>query len=152
MGSDTEYKYQRKDAAYWIGYCDAAGIELVLPKNTMLLSHKIYGYEGGSMIFRQDLERVLGDRREQKKNAYARLANFEGQMAQYLRDHSEEEAQTDPQYAKIQQGWDVQYQYCLIYDGAVQTLEKLLQEIDLEEPDPELLNFMGRVDMPKSET
>jgi len=70
-------------AAYWIGQCDARGVELILPESTALLRNKIYMYEGGAMIYRQDLEQLRVTRERQKKDAFARLANLEGQFWWY---------------------------------------------------------------------
>jgi hypothetical protein len=133
MGSDTEYRYQREGAAYWIAQCDARGIELVLPDNTALLRNKLYGYEGGSMIYRQDLERLKVQREIQKKNEYARLSNIEGQLRQADEDKREELAEK----------WDKQYRLCLVVSGALQECEYLLKELDLEEPDDQLVDPMG---------
>jgi len=134
MGSDTEYRYQREGAAYWIAQCDARGIELVLPENTALLRNKMYGYEGGSMIYRQDLERLKIQRERQKKDAFARLANLEGQLKQA----SDEKVQ-----AELASKWDEQYRLCLVVSGALQECEYLLKELDLEEPEDTLIDPVG---------
>lgn len=143
MGSDTEYKYQREGAAYWIAQCDARGIEVVLPENTRLLSKKLYGYEGGSMIYRQDLERMKGVREQQKKDAFARLANLEGRMKQVILDGLQE----TPTFKDLQNQWDEQYRIALVTSGALQECEYLLKEIDLEEPSEELLDPVGFIKM-----
>lgn len=141
MGSDTEYRYQREGAAYWIGYCDAKGIELVLPKNTHLLSHKLYGYEGGSMIYRQDMERLKEVRMEQKKNAFALISVLEGRMKQLNADGKAD----SPEIKELADKWDEQYRIALVTAGALQECEYILKEIDLEEPSDELLDPMGRI-------
>ena len=139
MGSDTEYRYQREGAAYWIGYCDAHGIEVVTPKNTALLSKRLYGYEGGSMIYRQDLERMKSVREKQKKDAFAELANIEGRLKQALIDGMLE----TPTYKDLQIKWDEQYRIALVTSGALQECEYYLKEIDLEEPSEELVDPVG---------
>jgi hypothetical protein len=134
MGSDTEYRYQREGASYWIGYCDAHGIEVVLPTNTALLSKRLYGYEGGSMIYRQDLERMKEVRTIQKRNAFAELANLEGRMKQVVLDGLQD-TQT---HRDLQFKWDEQYRIALVTSGALQECEYYLKEIDLEEPSEDL--------------
>jgi len=134
MGSDTEYRYQREGAAYWISQCDARGIELVLPENTALLRNKIYMYEGGSMIYRQDLERLKVTYEKMKKNAYARLSNYEGQLGA--------KAQQDEDWQELAQKRDSQYRLCLITEGYVNCVDYLLKEIDLEEPEIQLVDPM----------
>jgi hypothetical protein len=143
MGSDTEYKYQREGAAYWIGYCDAHGIELVLPENTALLRNKMYGYEGGSMIYRQDMERMKTTRERQKVDAFARLANLEGQLKVTL----SEKGADDPAYKELTDTWNSQYRLCLVISGALQECEYYLKEIDLEEPSEELSDPVGFIPM-----
>jgi len=134
MGSDTEYRYQREGAAYWVGYCDARGIELVLPENTALLRNKMYGYEGGSMIYRQDLERMKTTRERQKVEAFSRLSNIEGQLKVML----SEKGADDPGYKELTDAWNSQYRLSLVISGALQECEYYLKEIDLEEPSEEL--------------
>lgn len=141
MGSDTEYRYQREGAAYWIAQCDARGIEVVLPDNTALLKKKMYGYEGGSMIYRQDLERLKVTREHQKKDAFARLSNLEGKMRAYKESGNEEGA------AKVAEEWDKQYRIALVTSGALQECEYLLKEIDLEEPTEELIDPVGFISL-----
>lgn len=134
MGSDTEYRYQREGASYWIGYCDAHGIELVLPGNTALLSKRLYGYEGGSMIYRQDLERMREIRQTQKRDAFARIAYLEGQAKAFR------EAGDTEKLAQAEQDLEAQTRLALVISGALQECEYYLKEIDLEEPSAELSN------------
>ena len=141
MGSDTEYRYQREGAAYWIAQCDARGIELVLPENTALLKNKLYGYEGGSMIYRQDLERLKTVREKQKRDAFARLTNLEGQLAQTSMIWQ------NAKWKQIAAERDKQYRIALVTHGALEECEYLLREIDLEEPSDELTDPVSFVQM-----
>ena len=141
MGSDTEYKYQREGAAYWIAQCDARGIELVLPENTALLKNKLYGYEGGSMIYRQDLERLKTVREKQKRDAFARLANLEGQLA------ATSMLWQNAKWKKLAAERDKQYRIALVTHGAFEECQYLLREIDLEEPSDELTDPVSFVQM-----
>lgn len=145
MGSETEYRYQREGAAYWIGYCDAAGIELVLPENTALLRKKMYGYEGGSMIYRQDLERMKAIRERQKRDAFARLANLEGQLK------ATNMVFQNPKWRKLAAERDEQYRIALVCAGALQECEYYLAEIDLEEPSEELVDPMEYIQIHSGE-
>jgi len=131
MGSETEYRYQREGAAYWIAQCDAHGVELVLPDNTALLKNKLYGYEGGSMIYRQDLERIKTQREQAKVEAFAKLSYLEGKMHE------------SPDDDTLKDKWNTQYKMCLILDGALQQMEKLIEEVDLEEVNDEFIDPMG---------
>lgn len=143
MGSETEYRYQREGAAYWIAQCDARGIELIQPSNSKLLLKRMYGYEGGSMIYRQDLERMRVTRTQQKKDAFALLSMLQGQMDQVVKAYGAE----DPRAKEIANKWDEQYRICLVTSGALQECEYYLKEIDLEEPSEELEDPMAFVEM-----
>lgn len=134
MGSDTEFRYQREGASYWIGYCDAKGIDLVLPEKTALLSKRLYGYEGGSMIYRQDLERMRETRQQQKRDAFARIAHLEGQVKAF-RELGDAE-----KLAEVEAELENQFRLALVISGALQECEYYIKEIDLEEPDIELIN------------
>jgi len=136
MGSDTEYQYQREGAAYWIGHCDAKGIDMPLPEHTRLLRNKLYGYEGGAMIYRQDLERLREQREQHKLDAWAHLAEIEGRMHQLMEDGKGDSSQM----LTVKDQWDKQYRMCMVISGAVQEIEYLLKEIDLEEPEDILLD------------
>jgi len=136
MGSDTEYRYQREGAAYWIGYCDAKGIDLPLPENTRLLRNKLYGYEGGSMIYRQDLERLKEQREQQKIDAFGHLGEMEGRMHQLMNEGKGDSEELQ----KLKDQWDNQYRMCMVISGAEQEIEYILKEIDLEEPEDILMD------------
>ncbi len=42
----SEYQHQRPNLHYWIGYCDAKGIEFHIPeKSTLMRARHLYGYE-----------------------------------------------------------------------------------------------------------
>ncbi len=139
MGSDTEYRYQREGAGYWIGQADARGIEVVQPPGSILLRSDLYGYGGGSMIYRQDLERMRGTRQRQKVEAFAKLSYLEGQLK------AAAEAKDEAKQAELAPQWDAQYRMCLVVSGALQECEYLLKEIDLEEPGDELVDPVGFV-------
>lgn len=155
MGSDTEYRYQREGAAYWIGYCDAAGIELIQPKGSILLRSKMYGMGAGSMIYRQDMERMRATREKQKVEAFARLSNLEGRLqiiteqmvAAEKNGNQEKKAEFEVLQKEAANKWDEQYRLCLVISGALQECEYLLSEIDLEEPSEELIDPIGFIPM-----
>lgn len=132
MGSDTEYRYQREGAAYWIAQCDARGIELVLPEKTALLRNKMYCYEAGQMIQRQDLERLKITREQQKKDAFARVTHLEGQLA------ATSVVWQNRRWKELAAERDKWFRIALVTSGALQECEYLLKEIDLEEPGLEL--------------
>lgn len=130
MGSDTEYRYQREGASYWISQADARGIEVVLPENTALLKKKMYGYEGGSMIYRQDLERINDSWAQQKVDAVGRVTYLEGRLAEAILTHGLESKEAKA----LQEEFERSYRMSLIIEGYERAVKYLLAEIDLEEP------------------
>lgn len=136
MGSETEYRYQRESFQYWVGQCDARGIKIVFPQNTILFKKKMYGYEGGSMIYRQSMEAVLLQRRNQMITDTAAYNGLKGQAFRRLVEYGDK----DPEYIKMDEELDSRAKLLFILDGAIQQLQLLLKEIDLEEPDQTLTN------------
>ncbi len=56
MESDTEYRYQRDSAEYFIGFAVGLGIEVYLPPQCSLLKGKTYAYETSEVGLRQQYE------------------------------------------------------------------------------------------------
>ena len=71
--SDTEYRYQRPGAALLIGWAGGKGVKVILPEDTGLLPHTLYGYEDYQMISRQNLEQMLGDLQTQESDWQGKL-------------------------------------------------------------------------------
>lgn len=135
MGSTTEYRYQREGAAFFIGAAVGRGITVKRQANSVLLRAKMYGYEGGQMIFRQDLERMLAYWQREKAERVARLQNLEGRM-QSMNDNGASDEDMTALAFKIR---DLRDEMC-IAEGAVQNLTFCIREVDLEEPELELVN------------
>ena len=137
MGSDTEYRYQREGAAFWIGQAVARGIKVKLPRGSVLLRQKKYGYEGGQMIFRQDIERMLQKVQEKKRDALARLQHVEGQMAAVQAQNGE--------LAELEAKRQEYRDDALVASAGEQMLIFQLREIDLEEVELELVNPLRQI-------
>ena len=129
MGSVTEYRYQRESAAFFVGRA-MQYMTVVLPENSVLLKRKRYGYEGGQMIFRQDLERMLMQFTERLGEAMSKLNHLEGQLANMDTTNS---SFADTQVKLIEARDEV-----LVASGGKMLLEYQIQEIDLDEPE---MNF-----------
>ena len=67
MASGSEYTYQRDGLAYLTGLANGRGISVVLPSNTGFLKAKIYSYEGGQMVSRDDIKQHLESYKAQFK-------------------------------------------------------------------------------------
>jgi len=133
MGSTTEYRYQREGAALFIGMALARGIQVKVPSNSILLRGRKYGYEGGQMIFRQDLERILSELSKRKRDAFARMQHLEGQA--YL---MEQVGQAIPE--ELSEKIGKAKEDALIASASEQTLNYLIREVDLEEPELDFIN------------
>ena len=125
MGSDTEYRYQREGAGFWIGQAVARGIRVELPGDTVLLKSRLYGYEGGQMIFRQDLERIKDQWERKHRDAVALTQYYEGRMS---------ENPTEENRVKLHEARDT----ALVAHGGLELVRYQIKFIDLEEVEPEL--------------
>jgi hypothetical protein len=132
MGANTEYRYQREGASLFIGQAMGRGIQVKLQCNTALLKGRKYGYEGGQMIFRQDLEHILAKIAGDKRDATARLQHLEGQRVHALGSDMD----TNELDVKIKAARDE----TLMFSASEQTMIYLIREIDLEEPEFALEN------------
>ena len=71
MEADTEYKYQRDSAEYFIGLAEGMGVEVFLPSNSSLIKGGLgmYAYETTEVGYRQLLEGRIIQLQNQKDNA-----------------------------------------------------------------------------------
>lgn len=125
MGSDTEYRYQREGAAFFIGQAIARGIEVILPEKTVLLRSRRYGYDGAEMIYRQDIERIKDQWERKYRDSAALVQYYEGRLS---------ENPENGNAAKHQKARDD----ALVASGGLQLAEFMLKHIDLEEPELEI--------------
>ena len=138
MGSMTEYRYQRESAAFFIGRVMQYA-QIILQPESVLLRGKKYGYEGGQMIFRQDLERMLIQWEEKKQDATARLQHAEGQLAILA------EKGTPKELDEINRACMLLRDELMVASGGEQLLIYQIREIDLEEPELKLENPIAKV-------
>lgn len=139
MGSSTEYRYQQKGCALFIGMAVARGIEVYMPENSILLTGRKYGYEGGQMIFRQDLERILSTAKGDVVLKQAKLNHLEGQM-QLADEKGLPMDEIEKQMFEMRDA-------LLIASAFKQTMEYLIKEIDLEEPKLEITNPLRSISL-----
>ena len=155
MGSDTEYRYQKYGASFFVGAAVARGIDVVMPSNSVLTKGKLYGYQGAQMIFRTDLERYLR-MYDGMRNEYTSVLNhMEGQyemleialqnaFAQYGQEH-EITKKAAEDLREMQGRVQDQRDMVSIAAGAYQALTYLIQEVDLDIPEVELQNIWNEV-------
>lgn len=135
MGSVTEYRYQREGAAFFIGAAVSRGITVTRPEGSVLLRAKRYGFEGGQMIFRQDLERLLVHWKQKHERAFAQLQYYEGKIAAINENGKDPDALLEAS-TEMQKVRDK----VLITSGGLQLLEYEIGHIDLEEPELKINN------------
>jgi hypothetical protein len=125
MSNDTEYRYQRPGAYYWIGQCDARGIELVLPESSRILPKKIYGFEGAQMIARQDIERYRNRFLSEMQDQQWRTDKLMGEL-EVLHEADMDSDDKEVEYMKSRD-------QLMLKSGAAQALSYLLEHIDFGE-------------------
>jgi len=135
MGSSTEYRYQREGAAYFIGVATGRGITVQRQTNSIVMKNKKYGYEGGQMIFRQDLEAMFRYWTKVRRDRFAKMSNLEGRLqAMHAEGKSQEELHELA--TKCGEARDLSAKA----DGWVDCLTYQIKEVDLEEPEMALTN------------
>lgn len=152
MSSGSEFKYQREGLAFWVGFAQGRGIRVIQHAPTLLLHRpRRYGYDGFQMIYRQDLERLQKSYADQLAASQARLQFLEGVVSTLQEslilladpgDHANLSATLDERTAAMLAERD----RLAIASGALQAVEYLIREIDLEEPNPdELVNQFASI-------
>jgi hypothetical protein len=132
MGSGTEYRYQRESFAVWTGIALGQGVRVIRAENSTLFRIKKYGWEGGQMIFRQDLENLYKWQQQERAVKLARLQAMEGRM-QEVKDDDEALMELAGDYRDMRDD-------LMITVGWGMCLEHELKDIDLEEVEPEIVN------------
>lgn len=132
MGSDTEYRYQRETFAIYEGMALARKIKVTVPGGSILIRNtKLYGYEGGQMIFRQDLERLHTQAVSRSRKELEKLQFMEGRLHNQLQMHLQ--YPDDDAKAKLEQEVTQQKENAIYAEAFKNTLEYLIREVDGEE-------------------
>jgi len=78
MASDTEYKYQRPNGEFWIGFMMGRGVKIHLPKEANLLRGQRYGFDWLPNVGRQAIEFDLVRMKNEEGQAMAKLNSVQG--------------------------------------------------------------------------
>lgn len=124
---DTEYIWQKPIGLYWIGKMEGAGIDVYIPPESSLFPEfKLYGYERFHMVSRQSIEHEIKRYKKQKETNIEKLRRWQGIMAERQRTGK----------GDLPQAIEKCHTYemtAAMADGAVQSLQHLLDECDLSE-------------------
>lgn len=140
MVADTEYRYQKEGVCFFIGFALAKGIVVKLQSNSVLMKAKKYGYEGGQMIFRQDLEAALAGYDKMRNEAVTRVQHTEGRIAEASRNGSD-----DKHLAELQQILESETRLALQASTAYQVTDYFIKHVDLEEPEMKLVDPLVKI-------
>lgn len=148
LSSNSEFHYQREGFAFWLGMALSRGIRVRQhAPTTLLYKPKRYGYDGAQMIYRQDLERLRNEYGQQHRDALARVQFFEGQLATAREAVQRYEGDDDFQRQRMiehalekEERLRKERDGLALTSGALQTVDYLIREIDLEEPSAVLVN------------
>jgi hypothetical protein len=120
-GYQSEYRYQRPDALYWIGRMEGAGIEVYIDENSPLLrDSKLYGYESVQMIGRFTLE---NEKRRFEKQLAANLEKMNYWKGVFSQRQDNESAGNVRKFEN-------QAAMC---QGAIEAIQNLIDTCDLPE-------------------
>ncbi len=100
MKYDTEYRYQKPSALYWIGRMEGAGIEVDAPE--LLPEAKLYGYEAIQMVSRQTLDAHKAGYEKQLKDNLAAMNRWKGVFLASANNGNADEAAQNVRRYEIQ--------------------------------------------------
>lgn len=143
MGTNTEYIYQRDGAALVIGLALGRGMQVILHPDSTLFKAKLYGYEDYQMVTRQTLEaylRVYQQGFEQFKSEANALSAAWNEYARVSGDA--ESAAAQEKFMASQSAAARMH----AYSGALQAIEKLIRESDLQMPDKDIEDIIAMVE------
>lgn len=128
MRGDSEYGYQRDGLAYWIGYANAKGIEIIQHEKSVLLRPKVY-HLGGQMIGRQVVEHHKETHEEQVKLLSDEVNKQIGALE--LMQHMNDAGKFSDKAVQIQREkvWAAA-ESVAVARGAVGAMQMLLSELD----------------------
>lgn len=126
MSSDTEYKYQRPGAAYWLGVAAGRGIEVWLSDDCPLMAaDMIYGYEGAQAIKFERLDELSVKAQAWIKEGMERYQ----QLMSVLPDVDTLEP-SEAMQAQYQTASDAR-DYLFVCDGVRQAIEQLRENFSI---------------------
>lgn len=135
MQTDTEYHFQRDGLLLVVGIAMGRGINVIMPKATVLMRGLLYGYEGDIVIHRQVFESKHQALEIEEANAEARM-NQNGGMVQAAMESLFEakSKQEQDKFANLflmrQKDWMASCIEFGVYSGAAQENAVYMKQID----------------------
>lgn len=150
LDSGTEYMYQHAGIGMMIGAALSRGVRMVFPPGGVFLDAPLYGYEAVDMVSRQSLERYLENYTARRDYLLSRVnvlntrvLDLHRQLAD-LDDGDERAEALKTSLSKNDELFQQAVREMYLYVGAVQVVEKLVDEVDLKKPDMELKDIVVR--------
>jgi len=127
MTNETEYRYQRPNAEYWIGFARGLGIEVVVHEKSSLTRGPLYAYDFSRLITDTHLKVLLEKQTELAAEEEVKFKRTEKKF------HDLEEALSDDSPAAVKEAFDKvskklsnEVAFANIQLGMKQELEQLL--------------------------
>lgn len=151
--NETEYQYQLPGLCFWTGYALGKGIKVHVDKKSPIFKARMYTYEGASVITRQTLETFKGGFELQMQQAQAEFHSAQGAYAEFVDGYEERyKRAVDSKKEKLQKGltakqhgMNIAMEKVIRAETAVQVIQHLLDNIDMEELDTEIESNLIRV-------
>jgi hypothetical protein len=148
MASGTEWAYQRPCTEYHVGMARARGVKVIFPETCHIARAKLYGWEVGRMIGRQEMEQRLGALGREEQAAISRLNMALGKKAELRKKlvDTGENPLTSPEYSEYAAEEMKAFAQANALSGAKQEAERWLQVLDqrfLPGQDPESMPIGG---------
>jgi len=121
MASDTEYRFQREGAAWWLGYAAGLGIETWIPPDSPIMSEVMYAYEGTRYV---RYERVA----ELDAPLRAGLERYEAEFRKLKQSAQQNGEARTPEGIAVQTQLGTLRDFYFLHSGALQVVEQLLKD------------------------
>lgn len=104
MASDTEYRYQRPNGEFWLGYMIGKGVKIILPEEANLLRGQRYGFDWLPNIGRQQIEFDMVRIKKQEEQSLQELNQALG-IKNFLEQLHKHREKSEPDGVKESRDW-----------------------------------------------
>jgi hypothetical protein len=158
----TEWAMQKSGATFWAGFARGRGIEVLVPRKSVLISAPLYGLATGAQMIPiqvpEELKAKLAMEMDRQRNIHNHLSGRFTEMidtVKMLRDKGEDTAADEvmEKARDIERQANVAYQRMLMSEGAVNAMAHLInhENLDLEHLDV-TMDSITRLEIIEAET
>lgn len=141
LREQTEWERQRAGATYWVGVAQGRGIDVLIPKKSVLMSAPLYGLEGGDQLIPvqvpEHLKKLCTAEFDNKRSMHNHLTGMFTTLANELKTAIEEDRTNDVERLRkdqddlrtqIETTWREMY----MNEGAINVLNYLIDHENMK--------------------